>query len=217
MHVHLHPGSCTPSICLACPLSSAPILVDLNTGSSTVLPVSVTDAGTVAVLHQRNKFSDGSPPFTPTVATFNKDGHLLHIRNSKGGILVVDSQTVKVLAVVPVSGGSVIKSIAFSRNGQNLLTNSNDRIIRVYDNLLLQKDASTNLDAISGRMNELHGIEKLKTVGSKFLQLFHEFSGAVTKIHWKATFVSVVMASGLLVLLPAKGSIRYTHGTGLGI
>lgn len=201
MHARLHPGSCTPSLCLACPLSSAPILVDLNTGSSTVLPVSVTDAGAGAVSHARNKFADGSPPFTPTAATFNKYGDLIYVGNSKGEILVLDSQTVQVRAVVSVSGASVIKNIAFSRNGKNLLTNSNDRVIRVYDNLLPQKGAAKFLEAMSGEVGELEGIEKLKAVGAKCLQLFREFSDSITKIHWKATCFSgdgewVVGASG---------------------
>ncbi|CAA6657482.1 unnamed protein product [Spirodela intermedia] len=201
MHARLHPGSCTPSLCLACPLSSAPILVDLNTGSSTVLPVSVTDAGAGAVSHARNKFADGSPPFTPTAATFNKYGDLIYVGNSKGEILVLDSQTVQVRAVVSVSGASVIKNIAFSRNGKNLLTNSNDRVIRVYDNLLPLKGAAKFLEAMSGEVGELEGIEKLKVVGAKCLQLFREFSDSITKIHWKATCFSgdgewVVGASG---------------------
>ncbi|KAJ6852979.1 protein RBL isoform X1 [Iris pallida] len=108
----LHPGSSTPSLCLACPLSSAPILVDLNTGSSTVLPVSVSDVGTGLTSHPRNKFSDGSPPFTPTAATFNKHGDLIYVGNSRGEILIVDSKSIKVQAIVPISGGHIIKILS---------------------------------------------------------------------------------------------------------
>lgn len=186
LHARLHPGSCTPSVCLACPLSSAPILVDLNTGSSTVLPVSVSNSGNGAATHPRNKFSDGSPPFTPTAATFNKYGDLIYVGNSKGEILIVDSKNIRVHALVPISGGSVIKNIVFSRNGQYLLTNSNDRVIRVYENMLPQKGAARDLEAISNVDNEFQGTEKLKAIGSKYLLLFREFQDAVTKIQWKA-------------------------------
>ncbi|KAH7652445.1 COMPASS component SWD1 protein [Dioscorea alata] len=184
----LHPGSCTPSVCLACPLSSAPILVDLNTGSSTVLPVTMSDVGTGTTPHPRNKFSDGSPPFTPTAATFNKCGDLIYVGNSKGEVLIVDSKNIRVQAIIPIPGGSVIKNIVFSRNGQYLLTNSNDRVIRVYENLLSQKGAANDLEEMSNAspVNEFQGIEKLKAVGSKCLILFREFQDAVTKMQWKA-------------------------------
>ena len=182
----LHPGSCTPSVCLACPLSSAPILVDLHSGSSTVLPVSVSDAGTGLASYARNKFSDDSPPFTPTAATFNKYGDLIYVGNSKGEILIVDYKDIQVHAMVPTAGGSVIKNIVFSRNGQYLLTNSNDRIIRVYENLLPEKGAAKELHEMVRTTNEFQGTEKLKAVGSKCLLLFREFQDAVTKIQWKA-------------------------------
>ncbi|KAG0497051.1 hypothetical protein HPP92_001452 [Vanilla planifolia] len=184
--VRLHPGSCSPSICLACPLSSAPILVDLNTGSSTVLPVSVSDSGNGAPPHPRNKFSDGSPPYTPTAATFSKNGDLIFVGNSKGEILIVDFKSTRVHGMIPILGGSIVRNIVFSRNGQYLLTNSNDRVIRVYENLLPQKNAVSTLEAMSSSVDELQGIEKLKAVGSKCLVLQREFQDAVTKIQWKA-------------------------------
>ncbi|XP_072992512.1 protein RBL [Typha latifolia] len=186
LHASLHPGSCTPSVCLACPLSSAPILVDLNTGSSTVLPVSVIIPGNGPPLHSRNKFSDGSPPFTPTAATFNKFGDLIYVGNSKGEILITDSKNIQVHAIIPISGGAVVKDIVFSRNGQYLLTNSNDRVIRVYENLLSQKGATNELEKLSSKNDAYEGIEKLKVNGSQCLILFREFQDAVTKIQWKA-------------------------------
>ncbi|KAG6473876.1 protein RBL-like [Zingiber officinale] len=188
LHACLHPGSCTPSLCLACPLSSAPILVDLNNGSSTVLPVSVSDTGNgSAIPHPRNKFSDGSPPFTPTAATFNKYGDLIYLGNSKGEILIVDSKSIKVNAVIPIPGNSVIKDIVFSRNGQYLLTNSNDRVIRVYENLLPKKGAAKELETMTDADNaDFSRIDKLKEAGTKCLCLSREFQDAVTRIQWKA-------------------------------
>ncbi|URD75467.1 WD domain, G-beta repeat [Musa troglodytarum] len=187
LHARLHPGSCTPSLCLACPLSSAPILVDLNNGTSTVLPVSVTDnTNGNAVSHPRNKFSDSSLPFTPTAATFDKHGDLIYLGNSKGEILIVDPKNVRVNALIPIPGGSVVKDIVFSRNGQYLLTNSNDRVIRVYESLLPTKGAAKELEIMSDTDDKFPRIEKLKEVGTKCLRLSREFQDAVTKIQWKA-------------------------------
>ncbi|XXG56978.1 hypothetical protein AAC387_Pa03g4261 [Persea americana] len=182
----LHPGSHIPSVCLACSLSSAPVLVDLNSGSTTVLPVSASDEGSATALNSRSKFADGSLSFTPTAASFNKHGDLIYVGNSKGEILIVDSKSVQVVALTPASGGAVIKDIVFSRNGQYLLTNSNDRTIRVYENHLPQKDGLRALEDLSSTVHELERIEKLKAVGSKCLVLYREIQDSVNRIQWKA-------------------------------
>ncbi|KAF4384746.1 hypothetical protein F8388_004053 [Cannabis sativa] len=186
LQARLHPGSSTPSLCLACPLSSAPMIVDLNTGNTTVLPVSVSDNSNGAAPPPKNKFSDGTPPFTPTAACFNKYGDVVYVGNSKGEILVVDYKSAQVRAMVPTSGGAVIKNIIFSRNGQYLLTNSNDRTIRIYENLLPLKDGLKALDGLSETIEEEDLVEKLKRVGSNCLTLFREFQDSITKMHWKA-------------------------------
>lgn len=187
LQARLHPGSSTPSLCLACPLSSAPIIVDLNAGSTTVLPVSIPDVNPGLAPSSRNKISDGTPPFSPTAACFNKYGDLVYAGNSKGEILLIDYKSVQVRAMVPVSGGSVIKNIVFSRNGQYLLTNSNDRTIRIYENLLPSKDGLKALGDLTVTHDGIDdSVEKLKAVGSKCLTLFREFQDAITKMHWKA-------------------------------
>lgn len=187
LQARLHPGSTTPSICLACPLSSAPMIVDLNSGSTTMLPVSLSDTGNgPSPATTRNKFADGSAPFTPTAACFNKYGDLVYVGNSKGEIFIVDHQNIKVRGIVPISGGAVIKNIVFSRNGQYLLTNSNDRTIRIYENLLPLKNALKALDESNETLDEIGEFEKLKVVGSKCLALFREFQDSITRVHWKA-------------------------------
>lgn len=186
LQARLHPGSSTPSLCLACPLSSAPMIVDLNTGGATMLPVSIPDSNPGLAPPSRNKISDGTPPFSPTAACFNKCGDLVYAGNSKGEILLIDYKSVQVLAMVPTSGGSVIKNIVFSRNGQYLLTNSNDRTIRIYENLLPLKDGLKALNGLNETLNSLDDVEKLKIVGSKCLTLFREFQDTITKMHWKA-------------------------------
>ncbi|KAJ6754741.1 RETINOBLASTOMA-BINDING PROTEIN 5 [Salix purpurea] len=181
----LHSGSSTPSLCLACPLSSAPITVDLNTGNTTLLPVTVSDVDNGLGPPSRNKPSDGLP-FTPTAACFNKCGDLVYVGNSKGEILIIDPKSIQVHAMVPASGGAVIKNIVFSRNGQYLLINSNDRTIRIYENLLPLKDGLMALEDLNKTLDEVAGVEKMKVVGSKCLKLFRELQDTITKVHWKA-------------------------------
>ncbi|KAK2407598.1 protein RBL [Trifolium repens] len=186
LQARLHPGSSKPSLCLACPLSCTPMIVDLNTEDTTYLQVSVSEKPTEPNPASRNKCSDGSTSFTPTAACFSKYGNLVYVGNSKGEILVIDSKDGEVRAMVPISGGSVVKNIVFSRNGQYLLTNSNDRVIRIYENLLPPKDEIRALNELNESLGDLNGVEKLKALGSKCLTLFREFQDTITKVHWKA-------------------------------
>lgn len=188
LHACLHPGSSTPSVCLACPLSSAPILVDLNTGSTIVLPVSASNNGNAPASSSRGKFSDGSPPFTPTAATFDKYGDLIYVGNSKGEILIVDSKSIQVHAVIPIPGGTVVKDIVFSRGGQYLLTNSNDRVIRVYENILPIKGSGKEIEKIitNNKNDYVSPYEKLKANGARCLVFSCEVSDAISKVQWKA-------------------------------
>ncbi|KAM0006041.1 putative transcription factor WD40-like family [Helianthus debilis subsp. tardiflorus] len=170
LQARLHPGgsggSSPPSLCLVTSSSSAPFILDFRTQITTVLPISSPDNTT-------HNFSDGSSNYTPTEACFNKSGDLVYLGNSIGEILIIDYKNNKVCGIVQIPGGAAIKNIVFSRNGQHILTNSSDRIIRVYENLLPLKDAHKFFDG-----NE--------SVGLKCLSLLREFQDSVTKVHWKA-------------------------------
>ncbi|KAJ6424332.1 hypothetical protein OIU84_025177 [Salix udensis] len=156
-----------------------------DVGNTTLLPVTVSDVDNGLGPPSRNKPSDGLP-FTPTAACFNKCGDLVYVGNSKGEILIIDPKSIQVHAMVPTSGGAVIKNIVFSRNGQYLLINSNDRTIRIYENLLPLKDGLMALEDLNKTLDEVAGVEKMKVVGSKCLKLFRELQDTVTKVHWKA-------------------------------
>lgn len=174
LQAHLHPnsGSSPPSLCLVSPFSSAPFILDFRTNITTVLPTSFPDSGT--------NHSNGNAHYTPTPACFNKSGDLVYLGNSAGEILIIDHQHNRVCGIFTISGGAVIKNIVFSRNGKYLLTNSSDRTIRIYENLLPVKDLLKTLD------NDVSEIKKLKGVGLKRLSIFREFHDSVTKVHWKA-------------------------------
>ncbi|KAI3669184.1 hypothetical protein L6452_40410 [Arctium lappa] len=185
LQARLHPGggSSESTLCLVCPFSSAPMIVDLRNETTTTLPISLSDKGSIIAPPSRNKFSDGATHFTPTAACFNKYGDLVYVGNSVGEILLIDHKNNRVRGVVPISGNAVIKTIVFSRDGRYLLTNSSDRTIRIYDNLLPLKDSLKALDEIHDPANE---VETLKAVGLKCLSLFREFQDSITRVHWKA-------------------------------
>ncbi|KAL8528100.1 hypothetical protein ACS0TY_005783 [Phlomoides rotata] len=182
MQVHLHPGSTTPSVCLVCPLSSAPLIADLKTGSTTMLPIALSDG---------KKKSGGFIPVIPTAACFNKCGDLVYVGNYKGEILVIDHESINIRAIIPVPGGAMIKNIEFSRNGKYLHTNSTDGILRIYKNLLPIKDALLALnDATRGQAAKKYEAKNLKVTGSRCLNLLQEFPNSTIEVHWKASCVS---------------------------
>ncbi|KAI3944956.1 hypothetical protein MKW92_051053 [Papaver armeniacum] len=202
LQARLHPGSHTPSVCLACPLSSAPLLVELNTGNTTVLPVSLSDLDNGAV-SSRNKFSDGSAPLTPTSAFFNKYGDLIYVGNSKGEILIIDYNNDELYGVVVNSGAAVIKSISFSRNGLYLLTNSNDRTIRVYENHLSQKDGVKALDELRSSFDDLQGHKiYIWDRAGHLVKILEGPKEALTDLAWHPvnTIVVSVSISGLVYI-----------------
>ncbi|XP_071735469.1 uncharacterized protein [Rutidosis leptorrhynchoides] len=175
LHVQLHPtssNSSPPSLCLVSPFSSAPLILDFNTKTTTPLPVFLPDTGAE------------NSSYTPTAACFNKYGDLVYLGNSIGDILIIDHKNNNVCGIVPILGGSVIKNIVFSRNGRYLLTNSSDRTIRIYENLLPLKAPLKFLEANQTDYN-VSDLEKLKAVGLRCLTLFREFQDSVTKVHWK--------------------------------
>ncbi|XP_076923108.1 protein RBL-like [Bidens hawaiensis] len=175
LQARLHPGgsgSLPPSLCLVTSSSSAPIILDFHTQITTVLPIRSPDT------NGTQDFSNGFAHYTPIEACFNKSGDLVYLGNSIGEILIIDYKSNKICGVIQIQGGAGVKDIVFSRNGQRLLTNSSDRIIRVYENLLPLKD--------SLKFFEVNETENLKSAGLKCLSLVREFQDLITKVHWKA-------------------------------
>ncbi|KAI3784358.1 hypothetical protein L1987_43456 [Smallanthus sonchifolius] len=177
LQARLHPLEST--LCLICPFSSAPIIVYLRTETTITLPISLSEKPAPT---SKSKFSDGSAHYTPTAACFNKYGDLVYVGNSVGEILIIDHKNNRICGIVPISGSAVIKNIVFSRDGKFLLTNSSDRTIRIYENLLKHQD-SHKLVLDEDSKNE---VEMLKAEGMNCLSLFREFQDSITKVHWKA-------------------------------
>eukprot|EP00249_Psilotum_nudum_P023337 c28833_g1_i6 orf=3-1592(-) len=185
LHARLHPGSASPTLCLACPISSAPLLVDFATGMTYTLPVFPSRASD-AVQYGRNKTNDGTVTYSPAAASFNKRGDVIYVGNSKGEILIVEMESRQVQGVVQVPGGAVIRQIVFSRSGQYLLTNSNDRVIRVFENLIPRDRAITTLSELTNALGDRNSLDNLKLRGSQCLRFTKDFQDAVNRVHWKA-------------------------------
>lgn len=185
LHARLHPGSASPTLCLACPMSNSPVLVDFETFSTSALPISVS-RGSDSVHHARSKASNGNLGYCPSAASFNKRGDLVYVGNNKGDILIIDTSSRQVRGLVQTPGGNPIRHIVFSRNGQYLLTNSNDRVIRLYENLLPNDRASETLAAFAGAEKDNFTLDDFKQLGSQCLQISKEFQDAVNRQSWKA-------------------------------
>lgn len=184
----LHPA--TPSLCLVCPMSNAPALVDLNSCTSQTLNVfapKTTDAGNPA----RAKPANGSIQFSPSAACFNKRGDLIFVGNAKGDVLIIDTASKQVRALVQIPGAALVRCFSVSRNGQFLLIRSNDRIIRLYELLLPVNGASQALFAMSaGQREDDLSLEDLKHCGSQCLQYSKEFQDRVNRVQWRAACFS---------------------------
>ncbi|KAG0629568.1 hypothetical protein M758_1G113300 [Ceratodon purpureus] len=184
LHARLYPGTNRPSLCLACPMSGAPILVDFDTGEIQTLPVVVssTDGENGAPQSRGGKFGDASATYSPSAANFNKKGDLIYVGNFKGEILVIDTETRQTRTVVQVPGNAAIRQIVFSRNGQFLLTNSTDRILRVFENLLPRDGAAKALASLVDQKERGSGMSR----DVPCLKFTKDFQDVVNKMHWKA-------------------------------
>ncbi|KAK7342959.1 hypothetical protein VNO80_25918 [Phaseolus coccineus] len=178
LQARLHPRSSKPPLCLACPLSRPPLIVDLNTEITTSLNLCVS--------HTRCPCGDRTTFCSPTPACFNKYGNLVYVGSSKGEILLINYIENEVHAMILIPADCEVKNVVLSRNGLYLLANSSDRIIRIYENLLPLKDEVRALDDLKENFKGLKGTDKLQAVGSKCLTLIREIQDLTMISHWKS-------------------------------
>jgi len=125
------------SVCIVCPLEETPWLVNLIDGTRQPLPESQEEKEEIIEAPQKKaKISSKGT----TAATFNKTGDRIFTGNSKGVVLIIETDSLKLLSSFKVPGGAPIKSILFSKDGQQFLINSTDRIIRVYEGEKLTRE-----------------------------------------------------------------------------
>eukprot|EP00164_Ancoracysta_twista_P007584 GFYU01010793.1.p1 GENE.GFYU01010793.1~~GFYU01010793.1.p1 ORF type:complete len:468 (+),score=119.96 GFYU01010793.1:153-1556(+) len=120
----IHPKN--ENLCLVCPLMEVPTLVDLQTNKRYPLEVEVEEASATT---GRQKGRDGSG-----VAVFSRHGDKIYLGSNKGVITIFQTDTRKVLSSHKVCPqASAIRSISWSKNGEQMLVNAADRILRVFD------------------------------------------------------------------------------------
>ncbi|GBG60962.1 hypothetical protein CBR_g18561 [Chara braunii] len=155
----MHPS--INNLCLVCFVYGAPLLVDIGSGEKLPVPVyspppyhrgigSPLDRGVTSVRRGGSCGFTPAPPSSngeggidmPSTACFNKRGDVVYVGNSRGQLLIVEMETCHVLDVIQVTSGTPIRQLAFSRSGKYLLTNSNDRVLRVFENLLPKEGAA---------------------------------------------------------------------------
>lgn len=186
LHCFLDPGATLPTLCLACPLSGPPILVDFTGPILQPLPVVVPSVnGDGGSGSGRGKHGDTSAAYSASTASFNKKGDLIYVGNFRGEIIIIDTKSRKVRESVALSGAAAIRHIGFSRNGQYLLTNSNDRIIRVFENLLPRNGAAARLAELLDASANGDMAESGNSGGIQCLQMTREYQDAVNRMHWK--------------------------------
>ncbi|XP_058118734.1 retinoblastoma-binding protein 5 homolog [Anopheles ziemanni] len=127
---------------LVCPMRYAAILVDVG-GKHECLPLD----------------NDGD---LNIVAAFDRRGEHIYTGNAKGKILVLNANTLEIVASFKIVLGSssvtAVKSIEFARRGEAFLVNTSDRVIRVYDS----KEVVT-----CGKDGEPEPIQKLQDLVNK--------------------------------------------------
>ncbi|KJE88843.1 hypothetical protein CAOG_000421 [Capsaspora owczarzaki ATCC 30864] len=109
MSCQMHPRNCDYFI--ACPIGSAPVLVEIATDKRFELPSDVDpETGLGTNFHTSSASASASAGLTP--ATFGRGGKRIFVGNPKGRVLLIDTTTRELLkhVVVATSGGS-IKSI----------------------------------------------------------------------------------------------------------
>ncbi|KAK3275271.1 hypothetical protein CYMTET_16586 [Cymbomonas tetramitiformis] len=167
LNARVHPYN--SDLCIASPANSAPLLVELSTGVQHPLSVlHASDEASTAGGSLNGRGNRHEPTSTCNGAlAFSRRGNLIYIGSNKGFITVIETATREVLEVVKVSGGSNIKGLSCSRNGQHLLVNSGDRTIRVFE----CKAAPTGQAGASS---------------GGFLRPLREFQNAVNRLQWRA-------------------------------
>merc|ERR1712048_1067401 len=106
---------------LVCPLKAAPLVVALD-GKRYPLPC----------------VEDGD---LNICASFDRRGRCIYAGNSKGKIFIICALKFKLIKAFRVGTSSQgVKQIKFVRKGSCFLTNSVDRVIRVYDSQLICPD-----------------------------------------------------------------------------
>lgn len=144
---------------LVCPLKAAPFVVDVNNGKRIALPC----------------VEDGDVNIT---ASYDRRGTMIYCGNSKGKIFVINSKLNKLIKSFKVgTSNNAIKQIKFARKGEFFLTNSIDRVIRVYDSSEIVKESDPAPDGKAPLYSTIEPIQKVQDLVNRTLWKVCTFSG----------------------------------------
>lgn len=121
----LHPRN--DNVFIACPMLSAPIIVDMTKPEPECRQV--IDLPEDEIAPQKGQRAEQG-----VIAVFTKKGEKIYAGTPRGNIIIIDTTTRTKLKEISVATGTQtgIKSIAFSQDGSAYIVNSMDRNIRVY-------------------------------------------------------------------------------------
>lgn len=134
LKVQFHPRDARRFI--VCPLRMPAVLVNAREGTHVNVPLPA-DPGA--------DDGGGGSDAGGIVATFERKGRFILTGNARGRVCVVSAEDLTLAASFRLSSSHPIKSIEAAKKGDFFVTNSNDRIIRVYDlrEVLLRPKAAT--------------------------------------------------------------------------
>lgn len=184
------------STCLVCPVASPPLLVDVSTNEKFSLPLTSARVNETGSLGRCKNSVDSANVSSPAAAAFSKLGDLVYVGTARGEILVVSVETREVVSSLQGPGGALVKQLQISRNGQFLFTNSNDRVLRVYENLVdTNKLHKRQSEAKSiGSAGVVWGnnavVLESNVVQEPMLKFLKEYQDAVNRCQWKSACFS---------------------------
>ncbi|CAL8099284.1 unnamed protein product [Calicophoron daubneyi] len=105
-----------PGQFLVCPMRHPPVVINIQTGDSTV--IHPDDENDLSI-----------------VASYDRRGKYIYTGNSKGKVCIYDTEKFEVISSFKSgsAANAAIKSIEFARRGEYFLLNCADRVIRVYN------------------------------------------------------------------------------------
>lgn len=121
--VKYHPKN--DNLCVVCPLSEVPYLINLSIGEKTPLPEPKDE--------ESSSETESTHKLIAAYVAFNKNGDKLFAGTSKGMITVFDTNTLQILYSFKIPGGALIRGICFNFNGKQFLVNSNDQKVRLFE------------------------------------------------------------------------------------
>ncbi|KAG9302313.1 hypothetical protein G9A89_008804 [Geosiphon pyriformis] len=127
----MHPRN--NSVFVAALKMEPPVIVDISTEKTQFLEIPTNSEDSGDLNSNKNEKETHSKPNTTLVCRYDIQGKRIFTGTSKGYINIIDAKTAKILHSEKIAANCSIKNILFSRDGKDIVVNSNDRTIRVFN------------------------------------------------------------------------------------